>query len=35
MKDQLANANIDENIIKRQRAIILSMTPRSGATPTF
>ncbi|HXY57359.1 MAG TPA: signal recognition particle protein [Methylocystis sp.] len=33
MKDQLAAANIDEKMIKRQRAIILSMTPRERRNP--
>ncbi len=33
MKDQLAAANIDEKIIKRQRAIILSMTPKERRNP--
>ncbi|HYA80369.1 MAG TPA: signal recognition particle protein [Methylocystis sp.] len=33
MKDQLASANIDEKIIKRQRAIILSMTPKERRNP--
>jgi len=33
MKSQLANANIDENVIKRQVAIIDSMTPRERRSP--
>ncbi len=33
IKDQLANANIDEKIIARQEAIILSMTPRERQFP--
>ena len=33
MKSQLANANIDERMIKRQRAIILSMTPQERRNP--
>jgi len=28
IKDQLAGAKVDENMIKRQEAIIMSMTPR-------
>ena len=32
MKEQIAGANFDDKIVKRQRAIISSMTPRSGAT---
>ncbi len=31
MKDQIASANLDDRIIKRQRAIILSMTPPGAA----
>ena len=31
MKDQLAAANLDEKFVKRQRAIISSMTPRRAA----
>lgn len=33
MKNQLANANIDDKVIKRQRAIIDSMTPQERRTP--
>ena len=33
MKNQLAAANIDENVIKRQIAIINSMTPRERRNP--
>jgi signal recognition particle subunit SRP54 len=33
MKNQLANANIDETVIKRQMAIIDSMTPRERRNP--
>ncbi len=33
MKQQLANANIDEGIIKRQEAIIQSMTPKERRAP--
>src|SRR3954452_7880536 len=33
MKAQLENANLDEKIIKRQRAIIDSMTPQERRTP--
>jgi signal recognition particle subunit SRP54 len=33
MKDQLAAANLDERIIKRQRAIILSMTRQERRNP--
>ena len=33
MKDQIASANLDERIIKRQRAIILSMTPYERRNP--
>jgi signal recognition particle subunit SRP54 len=33
IKDQLASANLDERIIKRQRAIILSMTPKERRNP--
>jgi signal recognition particle subunit SRP54 len=33
MKDQLAAANIDDKTIKRQRAIILSMTPKERRNP--
>jgi signal recognition particle subunit SRP54 len=33
MKEQLASANIDEKTIKRQRAIILSMTPKERRNP--
>jgi signal recognition particle subunit SRP54 len=33
MKDQLASANLDDRIIKRQRAIILSMTPQERRNP--
>ena len=35
MKDQLASANIDDKVIKRQRAIILSMTPQRAAQPRY
>ena len=33
MKDQLASANLDDRIVKRQRAIILSMTPKERRNP--
>jgi signal recognition particle subunit SRP54 len=33
MKDQLAKANLDDNLVKRQRAIILSMTPQERRNP--
>src|SRR5579862_4445760 len=33
IKNQLASANIDETVVKRQRAIILSMTPRERRNP--
>jgi signal recognition particle subunit SRP54 len=33
MKSQLANANVDESVIKRQVAIIDSMTPRERRSP--
>jgi signal recognition particle subunit SRP54 len=33
MKDQLASANLDEKFIKRQRAIISSMTPQERRNP--
>jgi len=33
MKQQLANANVDENILKRQEAIISSMTPKERQLP--
>ena len=33
MKEQFAAANIDEKVIKRQRAIILSMTPKERRNP--
>jgi signal recognition particle subunit SRP54 len=33
MKNQLANANVDEKVIKRQVAIIDSMTPRERRNP--
>jgi signal recognition particle subunit SRP54 len=33
IKDQLAAANLDDRIIKRQRAIILSMTPAERRNP--
>jgi signal recognition particle subunit SRP54 len=33
MKEQLAAANINETMIKRQRAIILSMTPKERRNP--
>lgn len=33
MKDQLANANIDEKMVKRQEAIILSMTTEERKNP--
>jgi len=32
-KDQIAAANLDDKIVKRQRAIILSMTPRERRNP--
>jgi len=33
MKQQLANANVDENLLKRQEAIISSMTPKERQAP--
>jgi signal recognition particle subunit SRP54 len=33
MKDQIASANLDERVFKRQRAIILSMTPQERRNP--
>jgi signal recognition particle subunit SRP54 len=33
LKDQMAAANLDERVIKRQRAIILSMTPQERRNP--
>lgn len=33
MKDQLAKANLDDGLVKRQRAIILSMTPKERRNP--
>ncbi len=33
MKDQLASANLDDRLVKRQRAIILSMTPLERRNP--
>ena len=33
MKQQMANANIDENVLKRQEAIISSMTPKERQAP--
>jgi signal recognition particle subunit SRP54 len=33
MKDQLASANLDDRVVKRQRAIILSMTPVERRNP--
>jgi signal recognition particle subunit SRP54 len=33
VKNQLANANLDDKVIKRQRAIIDSMTPQERRTP--
>jgi signal recognition particle subunit SRP54 len=33
LKNQLANANIDENVIKRQIAIVDSMTPKERRNP--
>lgn len=33
MKDQISKANLDDGMIKRQRAIILSMTPRERRNP--
>jgi signal recognition particle subunit SRP54 len=33
MKDQLASANLDDKFIKRQRAIISSMTPKERRNP--
>jgi len=33
MKKQLAEANVDENVLKRQEAIILSMTKKERVTP--
>ena len=33
MKDQIAKANLDDGLIRRQRAIILSMTPQERRNP--
>jgi signal recognition particle subunit SRP54 len=33
MKDQIASANLDEKLLKRQKAIIDSMTPRERRNP--
>ena len=33
MKDQLASANLDDKMFKRQRAIIMSMTPKERRNP--
>lgn len=33
MQKQMAGANLDENVMKRQEAIILSMTPKERANP--
>ncbi|MDB5570687.1 MAG: signal recognition particle protein [Hyphomicrobiales bacterium] len=33
MKDQIAKSGVDDNTIKRQRAMILSMTPRERRNP--
>ncbi|MCA8894044.1 MAG: signal recognition particle protein, partial [Amphiplicatus sp.] len=33
LKEQMAAANIDDRILKRQRAIILSMTPQERRNP--
>ncbi len=33
IKDQMAAANLDEKVIKRQRAIIMSMTPKERRNP--
>ncbi len=33
MKDQIASANLDDRVVKRQRAIILSMTPVERRNP--
>ncbi len=33
IKDQIASANLDERVIKRQRAIIMSMTPKERRDP--
>ncbi len=33
MKDQIARSGVDDNTIKRQRAMILSMTPRERRNP--
>ena len=33
MKDQLASANLDDKFVKRQRAIISSMTPQERRNP--
>ena len=33
MKDQIASANLDEKMVKRQRAMILSMTPKERRNP--
>jgi signal recognition particle subunit SRP54 len=35
MKNQMAQANIDESVIKRQEAIIQSMTPQERAKPAI
>jgi signal recognition particle subunit SRP54 len=33
MKNQIASANLDDRIVKRQRAIIMSMTPKERRNP--
>ena len=35
MKDQIAGANLDDKVFKRQRAIIDSMTPRRAPQPGY
>jgi len=33
MKDQIAKAGVDDRMIKRQRAMIMSMTPQERRNP--
>ena len=33
MKKQMASANLDDNLLKRQEAILLSMTPKERHAP--
>ena len=35
MKNQIADADLDENVLKRQMAIIDSMTPQERRNPDF